>query len=133
MPSQAKACATLAFLGGTGFSLWSSGQCATIIAKSRKRAARLGHNTRSEFGTGAKSGFSAATRMLGDTLESPMTLKRYFPISVVVFVLVVGTAAWFRVPILPFAVILLVGETLMGFEMEDHKAAHFLKALFGRK
>ncbi len=62
-----------------------------------------------------------------------MTLKRYFPISVGVFVLVVGTAAWFHVPILPFAVILLAGETLLGFEVEDHKAARFVKALFGKK
>lgn len=61
-----------------------------------------------------------------------MTLKQYFPISVAVFVLVVAAAVYFNVPILPFAVILLAGETLLGFEIDDHKAARFMKELFRR-
>lgn len=59
-----------------------------------------------------------------------MTLKRYFEISVAVFVLVVAAAIYFHVPVLPFAVILLTGETLLGFQVEDHKAGRFLKAIF---
>ncbi len=59
-----------------------------------------------------------------------MTLKQYFPISVGVFALVVAGAVYFNVPILPFAVILLAGETLLGFQIEDHKAARFVKELF---
>lgn len=59
-----------------------------------------------------------------------MTLKQYFPTSVAVFILVLAAAIYFNVPILPFAVILLAGETLLGFQVEDHKAARFLKSVF---
>ena len=59
-----------------------------------------------------------------------MRLRYYFPISVAVFVLVVAAARYFSFPILPFAVILLVGETLLGFQVEDHKVPHALKSLF---
>lgn len=59
-----------------------------------------------------------------------MTLRQYFPLSIAVFVLVIALAAVFHVPILPFALILLTGETLLGFQIEDHKAARFLKAVF---
>jgi len=62
-----------------------------------------------------------------------MTLRQYFPISVAVFVLVVAVAIYFRVPIAPFALILLAAETLLGFQIEDHKAARYIKAIFGRK
>ncbi len=59
-----------------------------------------------------------------------MALRHYFPISVGVFVLVVGTARYFGAPIMPFAVILLAGETLLGFELENHRVPNFLKELF---
>jgi len=59
-----------------------------------------------------------------------MTLKQYFPISAAVFVLVVALARHFSVPVLPFAAILLTGETLLGFQVEDHKAVRTLKVLF---
>ncbi len=59
-----------------------------------------------------------------------MKLRHYFPISVGVFVLVVGTALYFSVPVAPFAAILLAGETLLGFQLEDHKVPKTLKQLF---
>lgn len=59
-----------------------------------------------------------------------MKLRLYFPISVAVFALVAGTAHYFSVPIAPFAAILLVGETLLGFQLEDHKVPKTLKQLF---
>jgi hypothetical protein len=59
-----------------------------------------------------------------------MILRQYFPISVGLFVIVILTAHYLAVP---FAIVLLAGETLLGFELEDHKVAHvvgdFLKAL----
>lgn len=59
-----------------------------------------------------------------------MTLKQYFPISLAVFIGVVYGAVYFEIPILPFALIVLVGETLLGFELEDHKIPRFLAAVF---
>ena len=59
-----------------------------------------------------------------------MRLRQYFPISVAVFVFVIAAARYFSFPILPFAVILLAGETLVGFQLEDHKVPHALKTLF---
>jgi hypothetical protein len=62
-----------------------------------------------------------------------MVIKQYFPISVGLFVLVIVTAHYFKVPVVPFAVVLLAGETLLGFVLEDHKVArltgNLLKAL----
>ena len=59
-----------------------------------------------------------------------MTVKTYFPISVSVFVVVIAAAIHFNVPTAPFAAILLVGETLLGFQLEDHKVAKSLKQIF---
>ena len=59
-----------------------------------------------------------------------MTLKQYFPISLAVFIGVVYGAVYFEIPILPFALIVLVGETLLGFELEDHKIPRLLAAVF---
>lgn len=59
-----------------------------------------------------------------------MTLKQYFPISVGAFALVIAAAHYFAVPILPFAFILLFGETLIGFQLEDHRVPRFLHELF---
>ena len=60
-----------------------------------------------------------------------MSLKHYFLISVAVFAAVVTAAHHFSVPAAPFAAILLAGETLLGFQVEDHKAAKTMKQLFG--
>ncbi|HEY1758871.1 MAG TPA: hypothetical protein VGG72_26090 [Bryobacteraceae bacterium] len=58
-----------------------------------------------------------------------MQLKYYFPLSVAIFALTFLATHHFSVPFAPFAAILLAGETLLGFQMEDHKAARFLGAL----
>jgi hypothetical protein len=59
-----------------------------------------------------------------------MTLRHYFPLSVAIFLVVVALAGHFSVPVAPFAVILLAGETLLGFQLEDHKVPKSLKRLF---
>ena len=60
-----------------------------------------------------------------------MDLKHYFPLSVGVFLLLVLTTRYLGVPLLPFAIILLAGETLLGFQVEDHKVPRLLGKLFG--
>ena len=62
--------------------------------------------------------------------EHAMSLKHYFQISVLIFLVVIAATRYFSVPALPFALILLTGETLLGFQVEDHKASRTLKALF---
>ena len=62
-----------------------------------------------------------------------MTLRQYFPLSLGVFALVVAGAQYLSYPVLPFALILLFGETLLGFELEDHKVPRFLAAVFAPK
>jgi hypothetical protein len=59
-----------------------------------------------------------------------MSLRRYVPLSVGIFVLVIAAAAYASFPILPFAVILLFGETLLGFQLEDHRVPRFIAAIF---
>jgi hypothetical protein len=59
-----------------------------------------------------------------------MALRQYFPISVAVFVLLFAATRYFSVPFAPFALILLAGETLLGFELDNHKAARFVRDLF---
>ena len=59
-----------------------------------------------------------------------MRLRQYIPVSVGMFVFVIAAARYFSFPVLPFAVILLAGETLLGFQVEDHKVPHALKSLF---
>jgi hypothetical protein len=59
-----------------------------------------------------------------------MTLKHYVPISVLVFALVVGAVHRLAVPIVPVALILLAGETLLGFQLEDHRVPRRLKEFF---
>jgi hypothetical protein len=58
-----------------------------------------------------------------------MALKTYVLISITFFALVIGGALYYSVPILPFAFILLAGETLLGFQLEDHKIPRFLAAV----
>jgi hypothetical protein len=59
-----------------------------------------------------------------------MRLKHYFPISVGFFALVVIAAHYSPAPVLPLAVILLVGETLLGVQLEHHKVPRFLASIF---
>jgi len=59
-------------------------------------------------------------------------LRQYFPISVGIFALMIAADYYFgfRAAIAPMAVILLVGETIMGFQVEDHKVGRVLGNLF---
>lgn len=59
-----------------------------------------------------------------------MRLKHYFPISVAFFFAVVVALSNSPVPAAPIVVILLVGETLLGFQLEDHKVPKVLASLF---
>lgn len=59
-----------------------------------------------------------------------MSLKNYFLVSAGVFVFVCGLAHYYSVPASPFAGILLVGETLLGLQVEDHRVARALKQFF---
>lgn len=59
-----------------------------------------------------------------------MTLKLYFPISVGLFVAVTAAGYFSSVPVMPLAVILLAGETLLGFQLEEHKVPRTLLKLF---
>ena len=58
-----------------------------------------------------------------------MDLKHYVPISLGVFAAVILIARYFAVPVAPFALILLVGETIIGFQLEDRKVFRFLETL----
>ena len=58
-----------------------------------------------------------------------MDLKRYVPISIGVFAAVILVARYFAVPVAPFALIVLVGETIIGFQLEDQKVFRFLETL----
>jgi hypothetical protein len=56
-----------------------------------------------------------------------MKLRYYFPLSVAIFAVVLGALYRLPVPLLPFALILLAGETLVGFQLEDHKVPRLLR------
>lgn len=58
-----------------------------------------------------------------------MDLKHYVPISIGVFAAVILVARYFAVPAAPFVFILLVGETIIGFQLEDQKVFRFLETL----
>ena len=58
-----------------------------------------------------------------------MPLKHYIPISIGVFVLVLLTARYYSVPIAPFALIVLVGETIIGLQLEGQRVSRFLEDL----
>jgi hypothetical protein len=60
-----------------------------------------------------------------------MTLKNYFLFSVGVFILAGVVIHYLPIPVLPFVIILLVGETLLGFQVEDHRVPRLLVQLFG--
>ncbi|MBZ5677677.1 MAG: hypothetical protein LAP61_25820 [Acidobacteriia bacterium] len=58
-----------------------------------------------------------------------MDLKHYIPISIGVFAAVILAARYFGVPPAPFVFILLVGETILGLQLEDQKVFRFLEDL----
>jgi len=58
-----------------------------------------------------------------------MTIRRYFPISVGIFVLVCALAYLADVPVAPVAIIILVGETIIGFELENDRAGTIAKGV----
>jgi hypothetical protein len=58
-----------------------------------------------------------------------MRLRYYFPLSVGVFISVALAAHHFAAPFAPFAALLIVGETLLGFQLEDHKVTRLLGGL----
>ncbi len=59
-----------------------------------------------------------------------MTLRNYFLLSVGIFVLAIAGLHYLPIPVLPFVLIILVGETLLGFQIEDHKVGRMLLRLF---
>lgn len=59
-----------------------------------------------------------------------MTLKNYFVLSTGIFVLAVLALRHLPLPMFPFVLILLVGETLLGFQVENHRVGRLLSALF---
>jgi hypothetical protein len=59
-----------------------------------------------------------------------MRLKYYFPISVGVFLLLIGAVHFLSLPVLPFAVLTLFGETLLGFQVENHRVQHWADDLW---
>ena len=58
-----------------------------------------------------------------------MELKHYVPVSIGVFVAVILATRYFGVPFAPFALVLLVGETIIGLQVEDQKVFRFLETL----
>jgi hypothetical protein len=62
--------------------------------------------------------------------ESVMKLRNYFPISVGVFLMLIGAVHFLAFPVLPFAVLILFGETLLGFQVENHKVQHWVDDLW---
>ena len=59
-----------------------------------------------------------------------MSLKNYFLWSVGIFVLAVAGIHYLPIPVLPFVIILVMGETLLGFQVEDHRVPRVLGQLF---
>jgi hypothetical protein len=58
-----------------------------------------------------------------------MDLKHYVPISIGVFAAVILAARYFAVPAAPFVFILLIGETIIGLQLEDQKVFRFVENL----
>ena len=59
-----------------------------------------------------------------------MTLAKYFPLSVVLLAGVIALTVYLGVPPAPFVLVLLAAETLIGFQLEDHRVSKFLKSVF---
>ena len=58
-----------------------------------------------------------------------MPLKHYIPISIGAFVLVLLMARYYSLPFAPFALVLLLGETIIGLQLEDQRVSRFLEDL----
>jgi hypothetical protein len=61
--------------------------------------------------------------------EAHMDLKHYVPISIGIFAAFIAATRYLGVPFAPFAFILLVGETIIGLQLEDQKVSRFLENL----
>ena len=59
-----------------------------------------------------------------------MTLKQYFPLSIAVLIGMIAIVRATSAPLAPFIIILLAAETLVGFELEDHKVPKLLHEIF---
>lgn len=59
-----------------------------------------------------------------------MNLKEYVPISIGVFVAVVLMARYLGIPVAPWALVLILGETIIGLQVENQRVLHFLEDLF---
>ena len=55
-----------------------------------------------------------------------MRLVQYVPISIGVFAAVVFVARYFGVPAAPFALVILVGEIIIGLQVENQRILHIL-------
>ena len=58
-----------------------------------------------------------------------MDLKHYVPISVAVFAALIVATRYFAVPFAPFAFVLLIGETMIGLQIENQRVSRFLEDL----
>jgi hypothetical protein len=59
-----------------------------------------------------------------------MTLKQYFPLSIAVLLGTIAIVNATPAPLAPFIIILLAAETLVGFELEDHRVPKLLREAF---
>ena len=59
-----------------------------------------------------------------------MKLKQYFPLSVAIFAALVVAIHYSPMPVAPFAILILAAETMIGFQLEDHRVPKFLRELF---
>ena len=59
-----------------------------------------------------------------------MFLRYYVPISVAVFAGLIVATRYFGVPFAPFAFVLLIGETIVGLQLEDQRVSRFLEELW---
>lgn len=50
-----------------------------------------------------------------------MSLKYYIPLSLLFFVAVLSLVHHYSMPVMPFAVILFIAETALGFRASNHK------------
>ena len=60
-----------------------------------------------------------------------MDLKHYVPISIGVFAAFIAATHYFGVPFAPFALVLLIGETIIGLQLENQRVSRFLENLAG--
>ena len=58
-----------------------------------------------------------------------MLIRQYIPFALAVLAIVCAFAYEGGVPLVPVAIILVVGEILIAFQLEDHRLANFLANL----